>query len=90
MGKPIIPARSYMLKLLDEGEHIDPTTDEINHTALAEDACDHLNLWEGDDTPDWLFDAAVDVADIFNRRRRRGTYVPSVAGWINSRPSTEL
>lgn len=49
----------YMLNC--RGEHIDPKTDELNTTRLAEDACDHFNGYICNIIPDEFFDLANEI-----------------------------
>jgi len=34
---------------------------EYNCTQLGENACQHFDLYKGDDIPEWIFDMAVEV-----------------------------
>ena len=36
---------------------------ELNCTKLAEDACDSLGLYDGDDIPEWLFEMSAELSD---------------------------
>ena len=47
----------YMMGCVEE--HNDPLTDEIKTTALAEDACQHFDAYEGDDIPGRFFELAL-------------------------------
>jgi len=43
-------------------EYTDSRTGEIDCTKLAEETCCALNLYEGDDIPEYLFEMAFEVA----------------------------
>jgi hypothetical protein len=83
-AKPLIPVATYMVEVLDE--HRDPQTDEVDMTALAEDAADHFDLMGGPpgyETPEWVFEMAFHVAER-DEARRTGHLVPAVGQMINS------
>lgn len=50
----------YMKANVDD--HVDWLTNEVNYTSLAEDACDHFNDYEEDDSIDQrYYDMAIEV-----------------------------
>lgn len=67
MNKGGIQVRRYMREVLEE--HRDQLTDEVNMTALAEDACAHVDGYEGDDVPERYFGWAYQVAEADEHRR---------------------
>jgi len=50
-------------------DHIDVFTDEVLLTELAEDAAHNFDLYDGDVPKEWLFDLAVQVAEIYELQR---------------------
>ena len=53
-------ARAYMLA--NYSDCIDPKTDLINHTLLAENTSDALAIYLKDEsTPEWLYELAIEV-----------------------------
>lgn len=57
-----IKVHEYMLDAVHD--HIDPMTDEINMTFLAEDAAMHFNVYdENGETPEDFFELAFDVSE---------------------------
>ncbi len=66
-------------------DHIDPKTDTVNCTKLAEAACAELSGYEGDRVPDIYFDCAFEVGQCYELKQGRGTIMGSLlAGFINS------
>lgn len=56
--------RNYMRQDIDNC--VDPQTNEVDCTKLAENAAQQFDLYLDDDAatiPDWVFDLAVDVND---------------------------
>jgi hypothetical protein len=51
-------------------DHIDPTCNVLNCTTLAEDACDHFDLYEGNDIPEVLYDYALNVETALLRQEK--------------------
>lgn len=51
-------------------DHIDYTCNVLNVTGLAEDACDHFDLYEGDEynVPENLYEWASDFEDVLIKR----------------------
>jgi hypothetical protein len=55
-------------------EFVDPVTDEVNLTLLAEEACEHFNAYENEDDyriPDVFFELAFDVGKRYERRHSK-------------------
>ena len=68
MNKGGIYVRRYMREVIEE--HRDPLTDEVNLTALAEDACQHVGGEdENGDIPERYFEWAFDVGESDSRKR---------------------
>ena len=68
-------------------DHVDPLTGEVNHTLLAEDACQHFNDYIGEDEiPEKYFEYAIEVADRYEIKT--GVQTPhirsSVGAFVNS------
>jgi hypothetical protein len=67
-------------------EHRDPLTDEVNMTALAEDAAREFDMYDGDDPDERLFEWAYRV-ETRDAALRTGHISGAVGGLINSRGS---
>jgi hypothetical protein len=83
MGKPLIPVATYMASVIED--HRDANTDEIDCTALAEDAAGRFDLMGGPptyDTPEWVFGMAHHVAER-DEARRAGIVTPTLGHMVN-------
>ena len=58
--------KQYMMDCLIAGEHIDDAG-EVELTQLAEDAASALDLYDGDDIPETVFELAYQVAQKWER-----------------------
>jgi GH35 family endo-1,4-beta-xylanase len=74
-----IQLRRYMHTVVED--HRDAQTDEINATALAEDAAQHFNLYEADDIPERVFEVAYEIA----REMTPSGIMPACVGGIVNR-----
>jgi hypothetical protein len=53
-------------------DHLDKQTNEINSASLAEDCASQLDYYEGYGVPDWLFEIAVEIAEIVESELKDG------------------
>jgi len=83
MGKPLIPVATYMTGVIEN--HRDADTDEINCTALAEDAAGHFDLMgrpPTHETPEWVFEMAYHVTGR-DEARRAGIAISTLGHMVN-------
>ena len=76
--------RSWMWQHREE--HRDALTDEINMTALVEDAAREFDMYDGDDPDERLFEWAYRVEQQ-DTAQRNGHICAAVGGLINARES---